>query len=99
MTYPYTQLFGDTYVSVTATATGSVGGTTAQIIGISLGQPVVEQLADIGVRFGIQKASQVSAKARPKLKLTYRGSDLSPGLTFASQGVHPGDSLVLADQA
>lgn len=97
MVYPYAQLFGDATVSVTATATGAVNGSTAQNIGISLGLPVIDQIADIAVRFGIPKTSQINAKARPKFKLTYRGNDLVAGYTFAAQGVHSGDSVVLVD--
>lgn len=97
MGYPYTQLLGDVRVSVTATAAAAVSGTLAQDIGISLGLPVIEQIADIAVRFKIPRSLHLKTTSRPAYKITYRGNDLNPGLTFAAQGVHSGDSIVLAD--
>lgn len=96
MAYPYHQLLGDARAVFTATATGAVGGSTPTEIAVSLGLPVVEQLADIAMRFKIPKTSQYR-NGRPTLKITFNGNDLNLGLTFAVQGVKPGSVLVLAN--
>lgn len=97
MGYPYTQLLGEALVSITSTATKAVNGSVGQNISISLGLPVIEQLADIATRFQIPRSAHLSVKGRPLYKLSKLGTELSLGLTFAAQGVHPGDVLVLAD--
>lgn len=97
MAYPYTQLYGDITLSVTATATGAVDGSTAQMIDVSAGLPVIDQLADLLVRFKIPKASHLDDNKQLKFKVTFAGSDLEVGKTFAQQGVRVGDSIVLAD--
>lgn len=96
MTYPYNKLYGEAIVKVTSTAALAVAGSVAQYISVSLGRPVLDQIADIAVRFGIPRSAHVSDKERLLYKLT-KGSDLSNSLTFAAQGVRSGDSLVLAD--
>lgn len=99
MSYPYTKLYGDAPVYVTATATGAVDGSTTQVIGISLGLPVVEQLADIAVRFKIPRTSHLDSNGQPAQRLMFNGSELVSGLTFAQQGVNKDAVLVLADSA
>lgn len=96
MAYPYTQLIGDVRAVFTATATGAVGGSTPIEIAISPALPVVEQLADIAIRFKIPKSAQFR-NGRPTLKITFNGSDLNLGQTFAAQGVHYGSVMVLAN--
>lgn len=96
MAYPYHQLLGDVRTVFTATATGAVGGATATEIAVSLGLPIIEQLADIAMRFKIPKTSQYR-NGRPTIKVTFGGTDLDLGLTFAAQGVKAGSVLVLAN--
>lgn len=97
MAYPYTQLYGDITLNVTATATGAVDGSTSQKIDVSAGLPVVDQLADLLVRFKIPKASHLDNNKQLKFKVTFSGSDLDNGSTFAAQSVRDGDSIVLED--
>lgn len=97
MGYPYTQLLGDTAVTFTSTATLAVEGTVAQKIGISLGLPVIEQIADILVRFKIPRSAHLSNKARLLYKITFGAVTLDNSLTFAAQGVRRDDVLILAD--
>lgn len=97
MAYPYTQLLGDATVSVTSTASAAVNGTTAKMVGITLGLPVLEQISELANMFGIPRSAQLSSKSKILYKVTFNGSDLVLGQTFAAQGVHPGSSIVLAD--
>lgn len=97
MVYPYTQLLGEITLSVTATATGAVDGLVAQAIDVSAGLPVGDQLADLLVRFKIPKTSHLDANKQLAFKVTHSSGDLLYGKTFAAQGVHDGDGIILAD--
>lgn len=97
MAYPYTQLYGDMTLNVTATATGAVDGAVPQKISVSAGLPVIEQLANLLVWFKIPKAAHLGEDKQLKFKVVHSGNDLTYGETFAAQNVRPGDSIILAD--
>ncbi len=96
MAYPYTSLLGDATVRITSSASAAVNGTVARLVGISLGESVVNQIPDIALQFGIPRTAQLGTVGRPAYKITFNGSDLNNALTFAQQGVKPGSALVLA---
>lgn len=96
MTYPYTQLVGNANVTVTATAAAAVDGSVSQKHTISLGLPVIQELAGLLHWFKIERTRHLNGSL-PAYKITHNGSDLEYGLTFAAQGVHDGDALVIAD--
>jgi len=87
MVYPYSNLYGDISISVT------LNGSSAKAIDVSAGLPVVDQLADILIRHGINKAASLATDGQFVYKLQKGSNDLTYGETFAQQGVHDGDTL------
>lgn len=89
MAYPYSNLYGD--ISLSVTLAGAAASVKA--IDVAAGLPVVDQLADLLIRHGINKADTLNANGQYAYKLQKGGSDLTYGETFAQQGVHDGDTL------
>lgn len=89
---------GNASLSVTATATGAVAGTTVQFIDVALGRPVQDAMEDLCNAFGIRRENQYKAGTlRPKQKLQYASADLLMHLTFHQNGVRDGQSVVIVD--
>ena len=92
MSYPYTNLYGDISVTVTYNSVDIK-------MDVSAGLPVVEQLADVLIRHGLTKQETLNGNGKFAYKLQHveaGNADLTYGETFAQQGVHDGDTLLIA---